>query len=412
MRIKIATNIAASRAFLSKLLPHFLFDAMNHHLKDLINKLLWLMCPIALGESFDDYSSSILLFPSSNPKHITVWIFIYSFYAVHIVDGFFYPFIDTHFLPLPRESLGPLLSQIHLMAGSICCEFVFVRSYFLYFKLRYGQVQNSWVDLVAKITKKNRPALFEFLRIFFPLMYVVIVTVYVANQMIKLVFERSTICDYLFNVTWMLGETFLLRFTLLELPLLYIMAFSVFLYLKDTLDQVLDNFKQHQLNVHTIREYNQVIKIILDVNPLMKLISFLNGLLIIPFISLVIVFIITDTKNRLQLIVKYVYFFPCCVYSARGVMMTAVLAKIDTNSRILYKLISSRIARGQFNGPVSHRQLMFIIEDLACSRNHITLREYSGSACTQMDIMMYVFAIAQFVMLLMQFNGQFLLSSF
>ena len=77
-----------------------------------------------------------------------------------------------------------------------------------------------------------------------------------------------------------------------------------------------------------IPEYVKVIKLIKQVNPLMKLISLANGLTTIPFAAWVIVIIITYAEND-QFVIKYCYLVPAAVLSIRGVVMTFVLAHID-----------------------------------------------------------------------------------
>ena len=139
-------------------------------------------------------------------------------------------------------------------------------------------------------------------------------------------------------------------------------------------------------------------------NPLTGLISFSNDALIIPFVSLTIVIALTHAENYMQFIIKCVYFVPSFTYAIRGVLLTAILANIDSKSRILYKLIASRIACGNISGYVSRRFLMFILEDISSRRNHISLKGYLGSTKKRRDTMFYILAIGQFVMLLINFS--------
>ena len=154
-------------------------------------------------------------------------------------------------------------------------------------------------------------------------------------------------------------------------------------------------------------EYLKVIRLIKQVNPLMKLISFTNALTTIPFAGLGVVIIVTYPEDSLQSLIKYCYLMPVVVFSLRGVVLTIVLAHIDRKSKILYKLLASRIARGETTGFISVKQLMFIMDDLSGRKNHLVIREYSQSPSTQIDVMMNVLSIAQFVMLLMQFGLKF-----
>lgn len=375
-------------------------------MKQIFEKIAHLMFPLALGESFEDLASGVLFFPNfGNLKHLLTWIFIYLVYFVYIIDGYFSPWVDTHYLPLPRTSVGPLISQVHLLAGLVISEVFIIRSYFFYVKIRYGLHSIKWFETISQINKHSRPMLFKVINFLFPHLFLGVGTVFVSNQVVKLSFERSSLEDYLVNIFWVFSNFFILRFTLIDLPLVYIMAYTCYSVLKNRLDRLLDDFRQPMLNMATIAKYKKLILSVADVNPLMKILSFTNGLFIIPFISLTIVLGMAETENVLQFIVKYVYFFPASFYSVRGMIMTSILGNIDSKSRILFNLISSRIARKNFNSYVSHRQLILIMDDLTCTRNHLTLREYSGSPSNRMDILVNVAAIAQFVMLLITFRA-------
>ena len=118
---------------------------------------------------------------------------------------------------------------------------------------------------------------------------------------------------------------------------------------------------------------------------------------------------ITYPENSLQVFIKYFHVIPGILFGIRGVIMTIVLARIDYRSKYLHQLIASRIARGNVTGFVTRRQLLFIMEDLSSDKNHLVMREYSGSPSTEMDVMMNVFSIAQFCMLLMDFSVDFFL---
>lgn len=366
------------------------------------------LCPAALGESLDDLTSSMLLFPSlSNWKHVSALIVIYFFYLVYMVDGLLYRFIETYFMPLPRASLGPILNLIHILCGLVICEIVFLRSYCVLMTVKYGKDSIGWYRMVRKMNKREDRNLFKLSQLLFPLLYAGIASVYLANKMIKLTKERSTQLDYIFNITWVTSELILLRFTIIELPLLYIIASACYLKLTKQLDELLADFSKPFMS-DPIMKYKQLVNSILDVNPLMQVISFMNSLLVIPFVEIVIVLSMTETENRFQSIIKYLYLPPASVYALRGMVITTILAPIDSKSRLLYKSIASRIAHEQVTGCVSQRQLILIMEDLSCSRNHICMREFSGSPSNQIDIMMNIIAIGQFVMLLLDFSMEFI----
>lgn len=367
-----------------------------------VKPVLGFLCPLTQGQSFEDFASIILLFPDfKNSKQLIALGLLYLTIVGYFIDGFFYSFIDTYYLPLPRDALGPLLHPLHLMVGLVAFEIILLRSYGFLTLARKGEKSSRWFQIVTTI--ERGPKFFQILRYVFFQLYVSFFLIIVVNKLTKLV-ERATLSDCILNTTWLLIELFNLRSTSCELPLFYIMSSTCFYHVNQKLKDLLNDCRQQGLSANLIVKYIHIVNSIQDVNPLMKLISFTSGLLILPFIGLVIIFTITETENEAQFIFKYVYLIPSFIYAVRGVVMTTVLARIESKSRLFHKLIASRIARGQFNGPVSMDQLNWILEDLSCSRNHISIREYSGSLCNQMDVMMYVIAIAQFVMLLMEFS--------
>ena len=153
--------------------------------KSSLRKFRKFLCPLSFGQSFEELTASILLFPDLTKfKHIISWLYIYTCYFIYIIDGFFYPFIDTYFLPIPRSSVGRLIHEIHLMYGLAICEMVLLRTYFLYAKIRYGS-SIAWFTLVKHVNKCQHPMIFKFSKYFFAQLYSSIVMTYMTNQMIK-----------------------------------------------------------------------------------------------------------------------------------------------------------------------------------------------------------------------------------
>lgn len=375
--------------------------------KPLRRKLLWVFCPLATGQSFEEFIKVAELFPTRKASSIFKLLCIYIFYFLFIADGLLYPFIDTHFLLLPRASLGPFLNAIHIMCGAAICEIVVLRSYCIYTKIRHGINSIGWFNILTKITSDEHRKLFLFLRFLFFQMGFSVTIIYLSNHLTKLVFERSTPIDYFVNAVWIVSEMLLIRFTIIEIPLMYVMSYSCYVYVNQKLDKLIGELKRPQINtILVIVRYKNLVKLIMDANPLVKLISSTNGVTVIPYISLAIMVAITDTENQVQLIIKYAYLVPASIYSIRGVVITAIIAKIDSKSRILHKLITSQIARGHVKGFIPCSKLITIMEDLACSKNHICMREFSGSPSNQIDILQNVVSIAQFVMLLREFGTQ------
>ena len=369
-------------------------------------KVLWAFCPLIFGESFEDFAEIALLFPDFSLKNVIVLICVFVFYLVFIFDGLFFFLVDTHFLLMARSSLGPFLSPIHVVVGITLSEMVILRSYCIYSKVKFGKRSITWFNIVSKMGKSEHPKLILVSRFLFLQLWLGSSVIYLTNHLTKLLLERSTPADYVANVAWFVIEVTLLRLTIVELPLYLLMAYGCYVQVNIRMDRLLAAFRQLHLTMDAVTKYLRLVKLIIDVDPFMKLLSLINNISVIIFVSLIIIIAITPAENDVQLIIKSIYLLTGILYATRGILMTSVVSRIDSNSRVLYKLIATRIARGATIGSISHSQLMLIMDDLASNKNHICMREYSGSPSDQMDILINVVNIAQFVMLLREFSVQ------
>ena len=296
--------------------------------------------------------------------------------------------------------------MVHIVWAVGFFEMLMLRTHCLYKTVRYGRSSLAWYNVATKIKKSDHPIYFQFLRIFFIGDFAACCLALCCVHIMKLT-ESSTPLDYLVNITWIIIQILLLRFTVVDFPYFYIISFNCYIYVKEKMDNLLRDFSEPFLDIDLVPKYRRMVKLVKDVNPLMQLISFTNGLTVIPFFSLIFMLAITYPENHLQLFIKYAHVIPGVIIAFRGVVMTIVLARIDYESKCLYKLIASRIARGNIIGFVTRKQLMFIMDDLSCRRNHLIMREFSGSPSTQMDVMTNVLSIFQFCMLLMEFKVRY-----
>ena len=363
-------------------------------------------CPYLFCNSWEESNSIMIIFPKFNLKNALTLICLYLYYLAFMIDGLFYLWIDTRFLLIPTTILGPFMHIIHIICVTGFGECILFRTYCLYKMIRFGRSSIVWHTILLKINQSDHPKLFNVSKFLFFQLFVGASAVFTANHIAKLV-EWSNLLDYVVHIGWIFIQIGLLRFTPSEFPYFYIAAYSCYLYVKEQMDLLLKQFREPLLDIQLVSEYLKLIKLVKQVNPLMKLISLTNSLTVIPYAGSVIVTIITYPQNDLQLVIKYSYLMTALLFSVRGVIMTIVLANIDCRSKMLYKLLASRIARGQITGFVSVRQLMLIMDDLASHKNHLVMKEYSGSPANQMDVMVNVLSIPQFVMLVMQFSLKF-----
>ena len=370
----------------------------------IVRKLIRTFCPVVLGESFEDFTKTALLFPDFTFRDVTVLIGVFAFYFALVLDGIFYWAIDTHFLMLPRKSLGPFLNEVHLSYGTALMEMVIMRLYCIYLRIKHGKHSIKWFNMACEAKKERYPLLINLVRFFFFQLWCSATMIFFVNHLAKLVSERSTPIDYVVNIAWFASEIVLFRVVVLEFPLMFMMAYACFIFVNEKLNRIIEDFKKPQLDLNVIVSYKRLVKWVADMNSLMNLISLLNNLSVMPSISLYIVVAITEAEDLDQIVLKCVYLSAAFIFVIRGIVMTIVVAKIDSSSRVLYKLLASRLARSESNGPISKLSLLSIMEDLSSSKNHLCVKEFSGSPSDQMNVLTNLFTIAQFVMLLRSFS--------
>ena len=197
-------------------------------------KLFQLLYPILSAECFEDFALKVVLFPSfKNFKHIILWIFIYTMYILYIIDGFFHQYIDTYYLPMPRSSLGPLRDEIHFLVGTIVLEALIVRSNIFYTKLRSGKNCTSWFKVFLRTSKDEHPKLFQVLKFSLDQLYLGIMLILIFNEMFKISFERCTFLDSLVTMAWLITSIFSVRYTIIELLLIYVITFCCYMHLNN-----------------------------------------------------------------------------------------------------------------------------------------------------------------------------------
>lgn len=379
-------------------------------LKDKSHRVAKILFPAVYASSIDKMASIIVLFPNkSNMKHVTRLLFMFTCYMFYLIDGLLFPLVDTQLLPLPREAYGRLKHVAHVLYGCAFAELISTRIYLCIQHWKLGKENINWYALTRDINSHDRPKLFAIFRLVFFELYISAPILYFGNQVVKLFFERSLAIDVLVNVTWIMTTILLTRFTLMDMPLLYMIASSCYLQVQSKLQQL--NSSVQQIDEHLdqsvvspiVTQYKNLMKMVFDVNTLVKLLMFQNNLLVVPFISSLIVIAIAQTDNLVQVALKVSIFAPASVYTVRGIILTAILARVDFQSKILYRKIMSSIARGNIRRLQSKIRLQQIMDDLSSSRNHLLMREYTGKV-TQMDVYENAVKVVQFTMLLLDFS--------
>lgn len=209
-------------------------------------------------------------------------------------------------------------------------------------------------------------------------------TLHIYNHFVKLAYERSLTIDVAFNSAWVVANVFFVRFIVLDTPLLYMMSSASYVLVMKKFREFnsaikkVDEDIEKLMNSQILSDYKKLQQF-MDANQLVKLLSVQNNLLIVPFLSSLIVINLTKTENFPQLIMKFGISGPASVYSVRGVVLTAILARFDPQSKVLGQSISSRIARGKIKYVHSKIKLKQIIEDLASDKNNFLMRIHQQS---------------------------------
>ena len=382
----------------------------GYRLKEKLKDFVVFCCPAVGGQSIDEIATILVFFPNfKSPKIIIRFLFIYFCYVAYMIDGFGLTFIDTLLLPVPRDSLGPLNYAVHLMYGSVFADLMYNRSYLVYQHLKYGRANIKWFNLIKDVDKKGYPTLFAITHYFYVELYVSCTILYNATSVIKLCFERALLIDIIANCFWMISNTLIMRFVVVDIPTLNVMAVTCYLKVREKykvlnrIVQEADEEIDRRIIFKIIAQYYIVLETIKNANKLVKFLMFGVNLLLVPFISSLVIITLSNTETWVQTAMQLMLFAPASVYSIRGIILTSVLAKVDNESKTLYKAISSRIARGHIKSLSSKYLLKRIQEDLSCYRNHLLMREYAGSV-TQMDVFEFVTGVMQFTMLFIEFT--------
>lgn len=389
---------------------------MEGTLREKLQQKAKLLFPATFAHSIEEIASINILFPKKKLKHLLFLCVLFVSYFSYIIDGLLFAFIDTPFLPLPRKAFGPLNYVAHLLFGLVFTELCSTRLYITLLHLKKGKDRIRWYAFAKSISKHDYPKTFAVSQFAFLELYTTAPILYLTNSLVKLLYERCLLIDLLVNVLWMLDTCFLVRYTLMDMPFLYMTACTCYLRVKSKfqdfifLVQRTKETPDHSPIGQIQHEYKQLIQTVSDVNQLIKLLMLQNNLLIVPFLSTIIVISISQTHNAVQLIIKWSIFVPASVYALRGIILTAVLANIDFKSKNLYKEIASSITRGHVKHINSKRRLQWMMEDLSCNRNQLLMREYTGKV-TQMDVCESLIGVMQFTMLLIEFSRQFSSSS-
>ena len=222
-------------------------------LHQVFKKLFRLYFAVIYCKSWEDFNSVTLMMPQINFSNVTKLLLVYLDQFTLIVDGALYSWINTRFLLIPRTTLGPFIHTIHFLCATFIVECTLFRSYCLYKTVRSGKSSIVWHTVSDKVEQSDHPKSFKAAHFFFFQMTVGAGSIYLTNHTAKLL-EWSTPLDYVVHITWTFVQLALMRFTPMEVPYIYMAAYSCYLYLKQQVDLLLKQFREPFLAIHLVPE--------------------------------------------------------------------------------------------------------------------------------------------------------------
>ena len=219
-------------------------DARSSNIKVNCKTLLGVLFPATAGCSIGEIASIMVLFPEwKKINHLLRMVFLFICYFFFILDGFFMFFIDTHFLPLPRDAVGPLKYGIHIMLGSGFSEVCTTRIYLWYLHWKIGKTNIGWYTMIKDINKHDQPKFFAIAHFIFIELYVNCTVFIILSQICKLLYERSLPIDIIFNLVWIICDIFVVRYSVNDMPFLFIIASSCYSLVKKKFDKFISSLE-------------------------------------------------------------------------------------------------------------------------------------------------------------------------
>lgn len=144
-------------------------------------------------------------------------------------------------------------------------------------------------------------------------------------------------------------------------------------------------------------KYRKVVDMVGMYSQLSMIFMLLFEILVIPIYS-VVGYEFFIPVGSIQLLIKIISIVAGSVYCLRGYVLAALLAGMDSQSKKLHSALMSLVIHKPIH-TVNKIKILYILEDLSCTRNHWAISEYGGHKVTRMDLVYSIFGTLQLIML-------------
>ena len=370
-----------------KYLYDFLFPVIHSHS---LNDLLY------TNVLFDNYKT-----PSSWFQHIFVSIT----YLMTMVSGFRIQ-IAVDFHPLSARSLGEVGDRVITFGAFVCMEIIIHRIWLYMLIHKYHKVEQvPFVKLLHKIDNNLDKSILKFIK-------VISSEVQLGGygfQTIMLVTEclnSKDICQFMVSVFYYIGFIQVIRMGITDSMILYTLTAAGFEVIKtqmDSFEKSIDDYKDYPCNTYDLMDhYYEMVLSIEQLNSITKILMSSNDITVIPCGSAVIFLMLVPDSNPVYVAAKYIVLGAIIVFTLRGYILVAMLSYVDTRAKRIYLNINSIIFRVKRRRLIDIYRLKLIMEDIACIKSHVVVREFSGRV-TQMDVYNSIISTISFLTLLFSF---------
>lgn len=362
-------------------------STLKKKLTNKIENIIHFMFPILKMKTFPQLVyGDLILSKRQDVKSISTDCFTFSMSFVLVITGFRIPFLEElHILNAP--TFGSTGRLAYLLASFAICEVGLVRIW-IYLKLRKckSTLEIDFVQLILKARSSVHKKISFWVRVVFSQLQIGAYTSVSILIIAEYVYSHNLI-HISKNTIWLFGSFHLVRVALHHVVILISFTFVGLSVLTDEIKEIASLLETSLQKISFkvfIHKYLLYINSAAKMNTLTRYLLFVNNVFNIPFTSMVLYSFSIKTSGSIANVLKFFVYFTAISYSFRVYILTAILSKVDRESKRIYFDINSAIARGKVEHHQHCKLLLYIIEDLACEKNHFVIREFNSSV-TEMD---------------------------
>lgn len=351
---------------------------------------------IELNKLFDDYKSV-----SSLLKHLVTS----GTHLMTILGGFQLKIL-TEMHPLAYKSLGDIGERV-ITFGAIVVLEILTHRFWLYRMTRRFHVasQVPFVKLLSQVEEDVARKYVKYTKVMcLELnMTALIFNLIMAGSEIR---YAQSIWGVVRNIYFFFGFFFVVRMGITDTIILYSLAtagYEAVVSRIKALKQRIVEYNEYPDMTFDIREGTlEWISSVKKLNSITKILMSSNDALVVPLGSGAIFLIMTPEQELINRVAKYIVLLAIIAYSIRGYILVAMLSRVDTMSKDVYSMITSTIVRAKHNSIADILRLRYILEDMACVRSQVVVREFTGRV-TQMDVFNSIISTVSTLTLLCSF---------